>query len=251
MIHEFKELKIDIIVSRSPKQFSFKTCVLTSIEARQADARKKAKGKGKGRKGKSRGKGPWLGRGRGKGRGRGQSGGMSESSVPACGRPSASENSAVRRRLSFGPEGNAPHEDEEKKGDRDAKMEVECPEPSPEADGVHQAVEPEVASGVASEPGVASDVAFEPEVASGVAPEPDLASDVAASSVGPVAVEEEAPRNAGEAVARGPTLHKTPDELHLITPPCCSIHLNCALVIFSVCVLQFRTDCFVDTPFQS
>lgn len=127
----------------------------------------------------------------------------------------------------------------------------ECPEPSPEADGVHQAVEPEVASGVASEPGVASDVAFEPEVASGVAPEPDLASDVAASSVGPVAVEEEAPRNAGEAVARGPTLHKTPDELHLITPPCCSIHLNCALVIFSVCVLQFRTDCFVDTPFQS
>lgn len=124
MIHEFKELKIDIIVSRSPKQFSFKTCVLTSIEARQADARKKAKGKGKGRKGKSRGKGRWLGRGRGKGRGRGQSGGMSESSVPACGRPSASENSAVRRRLSFGPEGNAPHEDEEKKGDRDAKMEL-------------------------------------------------------------------------------------------------------------------------------
>ena len=119
MIHEFKGLKIDIIVSRFPKQFSFKACVMTSIEARQADARKKAKGKGKGRKGKSRGKGRWLGRGRG----RGQSGGMSESSVPACGRPSASENSAVRRRLSFGPEGNAPHEDEEKKGDRVAKME--------------------------------------------------------------------------------------------------------------------------------
>jgi hypothetical protein len=30
---------------------------------------------------------------------------------------------------------------------------------------------------------------------------------------------------------RGPTLHRTPSELHLITPPCCSIYLSSILVL--------------------
>ena len=34
--------------------------------------------------------------------------------------------------------------------------------------------------------------------------------------------------------ARGPNVHRTPDELHLITPPSCSIHLNCNLALTKI-----------------
>ena len=94
-------------------------------------------------------------------------------------------------------------------------------------------------SGEASEDPTAGDVmpqaaALAPE------PEPDAPSETPAEA----------------ASARGPNVHRTPDELHLITPPSCSIHLNCNLALtktdldwpFFFCIVKFQ-NMIDDAPY--
>jgi hypothetical protein len=72
-------------------------------------------------------------------------------------------------------------------------------------------------SGEASEDPTAGDVM--PQAAAlALEPEPDAPSETPAEA----------------ASARGPNVHRTPDELHLITPPSCSIHLNCNLALTKI-----------------
>ena len=233
----------------------------------QAIERKKAKGKGTGR-GKGR---LLLGRGRGKGKGKGGRKGR--------GRVAQSENSAVRRRLSFSDDGDqAPAMGSQQvhpsdggpatpETDKDDAMDVHPSSPHVEPAPFSADVEMQFgdAAAAAGDDVSPSDVVSrgqmgsldlctadgeaseDPPSAAGhndmpQAPHPDLVpshlSQQAAPEPEPAAPEPEpaAPSEAPDPAeaerssgARGPTIHRSPDELHLITPPSCSIHLNCNL----------------------
>lgn len=221
--------------------------------------RKKKKGKGKGRgRGKGKGKGKGKGRLLGRGRGRGQM----LSDVPDV---PVSENSAaraVRRRLSFNdgePEGSEAEEalQESASGDNQKKEDdcelAETQGHSPEVDdcpGDEMNVDEtgddadldlqQVPAGQPdehhhtgdedkSEPAEVEEhhpVAAENlELASQPVPEEAHADDAAQPAVA-------GPEKASS--SRGPNVNRTPDDLSLITPPCCSIHLNCILAYLSV-----------------
>ena len=197
-----------------------------------------------------------LGRGKGKGKGCRKGRGK--------GRAAQSENSALRRRLSFNGvdsnqaspmgsqqvhQGDSAAPATPKIDNDDATMEIDPPN-----------VEPVPSSAVSDAAAAASDdVSVEPTVvccsqlgslepADGVVPavannengeasEDPTAGDVVPQSAA-VAPEPEpdAPSEtpAEAASARGPNVHRTPDELHLITPPSCSIHLNCNLALTKI-----------------
>ena len=222
----------------------------------QAIERKKAKGKGRGGRGKGR---LLLGRGKGKGKG----------CRKGRGRAAQSENSALRRRLSFNGvdsnqaspmgsqqvhQGDSAAPATPKIDNDDATMEIDPPN-----------VEPVPSSAVSDAAAAASDdVSVEPTVVccsqlgsldlftaesepaddvvpavakneSGEASEDPTAGDVMpqAAALAPEPEPDAPSETPAEAAssARGPNVHRTPDELHLITPPSCSIHLNCNLAL--------------------
>lgn len=76
------------------------------------------------------------------------------------------------------------------------------------------------------------------ELADAAQPPADLA-EVEHAEVAQPPVEAEAAQPgdaAGPPVLREPVVHRTPDELHLITPPGCTLHLNCNFALcFCIC----------------
>ena len=207
------------------------------VNALEAVERKKNKGKGKG-KGKALHAGRWLGR-RGKGRGKGHGKGRGSR---------GSENSAarsVRRRLSFGQEEPLEPADVPQSVEHVQVGEaVEVPSGTPD-----QVVEvpsdvPDVAAH--GEPGEApSDVPPAVEAAEDPAHDDDLpappAVGLAEEPDGAVPGEDAHLGDDRAANPRGPTVNRNPADLASIVPPCCTIHLNCALVRF--CFSKFVVYC--------
>ena len=178
----------------------------------QAADRKKAKGKGRG-KGKTK-----LGQmarnlKKGRGKGRGKSRGMAD----------MSENSAVRRRLSFGVAADG-QEVPTETGVSDAPAADAPMAPNtPEAPMIEVGPQvDEVAANVADNGPVA---AAPPELEDAVpAPEPhDANRDHPPAVAG----------GEGAPALRGPTVHRTPDRLFLICPPGCSVLLDSSLAFSS------------------
>ena len=182
-----------------------------------------------------------LGRGKGKGKGCRKGRGK--------GRAAQSENSALRRRLSFNGvdsdqaspmgsqqvhQGDSAAPATPKIDNDDANMEIDPPNvdpvPSPAdvempmqfSGDVAAAASDDVSVVCCSQLGSLDLLTADAMSQSAVAPEPEPDAP------------SETPAAEPASSARGPNVHRTPDELHLITPPSCSIHLNCNLALTKI-----------------
>ena len=236
-------------------------------DCRLLSGKKKGKGKGRGRGEKGKGKGRWLGKGRGRGCGQMSSDvPVSENSAARAVRRRLSfgDDKPVGS-AKTGPveteeaQESARGDDQNKQDDSEvevAETQGPCPTevencPGAERMNVDETADDDdaAASQPASQPAGQPDEqvpASQPDEHHAVAghnseqaevvEHQTLTAENLALASQPVAEEAHAdaarPAGTGAAKAstiRGPQVNRTPDDLALITPPCCSIHLNCIL----------------------
>ena len=236
-------------------------------DCRLLSGKKKGKGKGRGRGEKGKGKGRWLGKGRGRGCGQMSSDvPVSENSAARAVRRRLSfGDDTPAGSAKTGPveteeaQESARGDDQNKQDDSEvevAETQGPCPTevencPGAERMNVDETADDDdaAASQPASQPAGQPDEqvpASQPDEHHAVAghnseqaevvEHQTLTAENLALASQPVAEEAHAdaarPAGTGAAKAstiRGPQVNRTPDDLALITPPCCSIHLNCIL----------------------
>ena len=232
-------------------------------DCRLLSGKKKGKGKGRGRGGKGKGKGRWLGKGRGRGCGQMSSDvPVSENSAARAVRRRLSFNDDEPvGSAKTGPvrteeaQESARGDDQNKQDDSEvevAETQGPCPTEVENCPGAERMNVDETADDDDDDDDAARDLqqvpASQPDEHHAVAghnseqaevvEHQTLTAENLALASQPVAEEAHAdaarPAGTGAAKAstiRGPQVNRTPDDLALITPPCCSIHLNCILAV--------------------